>query len=204
MPGRLTSAGPSLSVIAAALAEWITDGKRRGAGRLLAHVVNRLWQHHIGRGIVATPSDFGTAGERPTHPELLEYLADQLIAGGWRPSRIQRLILTSAVYTQGTQSDEARAQIDPDNKLCWRRMRQRLEAETIRDAMLAVGGILDETMFGPGTLDDNQRRRSLYFTIKRSKLVPMMVLFDAPNALHRHWHAVQHHHRREALSPAEQ
>ncbi|HEY1598507.1 MAG TPA: PSD1 and planctomycete cytochrome C domain-containing protein [Pirellulales bacterium] len=165
------------------LAEWITD-QQRGAGHLLARViVNRLWQHHIGRGIVVTASDFGTAGERPTHPELLDYLAGELIAHGWRLKPLHRLIMTSAVYTQGAQSDEARSKIDPDDKLCWRRTRQRLEAETIRDAMLATGGILDETMYGPGTLDDNQRRRSIYFTIKRSKLVPMMMLFDAPNAL---------------------
>jgi Protein of unknown function (DUF1549)/Protein of unknown function (DUF1553)/Planctomycete cytochrome C len=166
-----------------ALAEWITD-QQRGAGHLLARViVNRLWQHHVGRGIVATASDFGTAGERPTHPELLDYLAIELIANGWHLKPIHRLMMTSAVYTQGTQSDEARAKIDPDDKLLWRRTRQRLEAETIRDAMLATGGILDDTMYGPGTLDDNQRRRSIYFTVKRSKLVPMMMLFDAPNAL---------------------
>ncbi|HEY4312149.1 MAG TPA: PSD1 and planctomycete cytochrome C domain-containing protein [Pirellulales bacterium] len=166
-----------------ALAEWITD-RQRGGGPLLARViVNRLWQHHVGRGIVATPSDFGTQGDRPTHPELLEYLAEELIAGGWRLKPIHRLIMTSAAYMQGTQADEARAKIDPDNKLFWRRPRVRLEAEVIRDAILADGGILDETMFGPGTLDDHQRRRSIYFTVKRSKLISMMVLFDAPDGL---------------------
>jgi hypothetical protein len=166
-----------------ALAEWITD-RERGAGTLLARViVNRLWQHHIGRGIVATPSDFGTQGARPTHPELLDYLAAELIANDWRLKPIHRLIMQSAVYTQGTAADEPRAKIDPDNNLLWRRPRVRLEAEAIRDCILAAGGMLDERMFGPGTLDDNQLRRSIYFTVKRSKLVPMMMLFDAPDGL---------------------
>jgi len=166
-----------------ALAEWATDSQQ-GAGHLLARViVNRLWQHHFGRGIVSTPSDFGTQGERPTHPELLDYLAIELIRGGWRLKPIHRLIMTSAAYTQGSESDETRAAVDPDNKLLWRRERHRLEAEVIRDAMLATGGILDETMYGAGTLDDNHRRRSIYFTVKRSKLASMMVLFDAPDAL---------------------
>jgi len=166
-----------------ALAEWATDTKQ-GGGHLLARViVNRLWQHHFGRGIVGTPSDFGTQGERPTHPELLDHLAGELIRGGWKLKPIHRLIMTSAVYTEGSQSDAAHTAVDPDNKLLWRRQRYRLEAEVIRDAMLATGGILDETMFGPGTLDENHRRRSVYFTVKRSKLASMMVLFDAPDAL---------------------
>jgi hypothetical protein len=166
-----------------AMAEWATDVEH-GAGHLLARViVNRLWQHHFGRGIVGTPSDFGTQGERPTHPELLDYLAGELIRGGWKLKPIHRLIMTSAVYTEGSQSDAARAAVDTDNKLLWRRQRHRLEAEVIRDAMLATGGILDETLLGPGTLDENHRRRSIYFTVKRSKLASMMVLFDAPDAL---------------------
>ncbi|HVU87853.1 MAG TPA: PSD1 and planctomycete cytochrome C domain-containing protein [Pirellulales bacterium] len=166
-----------------ALAEWITD-REHGAGTLLARViVNRLWQHHLGRGIVATPSDFGTQGARPTHPELLDYLAAELIANDWRLKPIHRLIMQSAVYMQGSAADESRAKIDPDNNLLWRRPRARLEAEVIRDCILAAGGMLDERMFGPGTLDDNQLRRSIYFTVKRSKLVPMMMLFDAPDGL---------------------
>jgi len=166
-----------------ALAEWITD-RERGAGHLLARViVNRLWQHHLGRGLVSTPSDFGTQGERPTHPELLDYLANELVENGWRLKPLHRLIMNSSVYMQSAAADDVRAQADPDNKLYWRRPRQRLEAEIIRDAILAEGGILDETMFGPGTLDDNSRRRSIYFTVKRSKLVLMMVLFDAPDGL---------------------
>jgi hypothetical protein len=166
-----------------ALAGWITD-PNGGAGHLLARViVNRLWQHHLGRGIVTTPSDFGAQGERPTHPELLDFLADQLIQGGWRLKDVHKLIMTSAVYMQATDADPRRASVDPDNLLLWHRSRQRLEAEAIRDAMLSASGQLDERMFGPGSLDESNRRRSIYFTIKRSQLVPSMVLFDAPDSL---------------------
>ncbi len=166
-----------------ALANWITDVEA-GAGHLLARViVNRLWQHHLGRGIVATPSDFGSAGQRPTHPELLDYLADQLIQGGWRVKNIHKQIMTSAVYMQSSDANAVRTSIDPDNSLLWHRSRRRLEAEVIRDAMLATSGQLDTRMFGPGTLDESHRRRSIYFTVKRSQLVPSMMLFDAPDSL---------------------
>ena len=166
-----------------AFAEWLTDVDQ-GAGQLLARViVNRLWQHHMGRGIVATPSDFGTRGERPTHPELLDYLASELIKNGWRLRPIHKLIMTSAVYQQSTAVDPAKVKLDRDNKLYWRQPARRLEAEIVRDTILAVSGALDEKMFGPGTLDEKSKRRSIYFTVKRSKLVPMMVIFDAPEAL---------------------
>src|SRR5262249_45891800 len=166
-----------------ALAEWITDVDH-GAGHLLARViVNRLWQHHLGRGIVATPSDFGLQGEPPTHPELLDYLAGELIRNGWRLKPIAKLILTSPAYTQSTEVDPQNAKADPDNRWVWPRPRQRLQAELIRDAMLEVSGLLDRRPFGPGTLDQKHRRRSIYFFVKRSKLVPTMVLFDAPDAL---------------------
>ncbi len=166
-----------------ALANWLTDVDQ-GAGQLLARViVNRLWQHYLGRGIVATPSDFGTRGEKPTHPELLDWLARQLIQNGWRLKPIHKLIMTSAVYRQSSQLDEAKVKVDPDNRLAWRRPKQRLEGEIIRDAMLSVSGLLDTKMFGPGTLDESSKRRSIYFTVKRSKLMPMMVVFDAPEAL---------------------
>jgi mono/diheme cytochrome c family protein len=166
-----------------AFAEWLTDANH-GAGHLLARViVNRLWHHHMGRGIVATPSDFGLQGEKPTHPELLDFLARELIRGGWRLKPIHRLIMTSAVYRQSADWDEARASKDRENTLFWRRPVRRLEAEIIRDAMLAASGSLDATPFGPGTLDMNHRRRSIYFFVKRSKLIPMMSLFDAPDSL---------------------
>ncbi len=163
------------------LAEWITDYDD-GAGFLLARViVNRLWQHHMGQGIVATTSDFGMQGEAPTHPELLDWLALELVHNGWRLKPIHKLIMTSATYLQSAAIDETKVKIDTQNKLYWRHPRERLEAEVIRDAMLSVSGTLDPTMFGPGTLDEHDRR-SIYFTVKRSKLIPMMTLFDGPDA----------------------
>ena len=146
-------------------------------------IVNRIWQHHLGRGIVGTPSDFGYQGERPTHPELLDYLASQLIKDGWRLKPIHKLIMMSAAYMQSSDGDSQKIAVDPENKLVWRRPRMRLEAETIRDAMLAVSGALDKKLFGPGSLDPNHKRRSIYFFVKRSQLVPMMTLFDAPDSL---------------------
>ncbi|MDX2035883.1 MAG: PSD1 and planctomycete cytochrome C domain-containing protein [Isosphaeraceae bacterium] len=176
-------AGAKTSHRRRALAEWITDVDA-GAGRLLARViVNRLWLHHMGRGIVNTPSDFGTQGDRPTHPELLDYLADELIRGGWRLKPIHRLIVTSAVYRQSTHATSEAAGVDLDGSLYSRRLPARLSAEVIRDSMLALGGKLDRTLYGPGSLDEAQPRRSIYYTIKRSKLIPLMILFDAPDSL---------------------
>ena len=146
-------------------------------------IVNRLWQHHFGRGIVATPNDFGFQGERPTHPELLDWLAADLISHGWTLKRVHRLIVKSAVYQEESQFDPERAKVDRENLLRWRWTPRRLEAEPIHDAMLAVGGLLDLTMFGPGTLDPNMSRRAVYFQIKRSQLIPMMMLFDWPEHL---------------------
>jgi len=170
-----------LSYRRAAFAEWITD-VNGGGGHLLARViVNRLWQHHLGRGIVATPSDFGVRGERPTHPELLNYLATELIKNGWKLKPIHKLIMTSAVYQTASTLDEAKSKIDRDNSLFWHRPARRLDAEAIRDSLLFISGQLDETEYGPGTLDEASRRRSIYFTMKRSKLIPMLVIFDAPD-----------------------
>ncbi len=165
-----------------ALAEWLTDVDN-GAGHLLARViVNRLWQHHLGRGIVGTPSDFGSQGERPTHPELLDWLASELIHGGWRLKPLHRLIVLSSVYRQSSQLQPGATE-DPQNRLLWRWNPRRLEAEALRDAMLAVSGRLDPLMYGPGSLDEAHRRRSIYFFVKRSKLIPWMMLFDAPDTL---------------------
>jgi hypothetical protein len=155
-----------------------------GAGRLLARVmVNRLWQHHFGRGIVATPSDFGHQGERPTHPELLDWLAGELIAHDWDLKHVHWLMMTSAAYQQAATIDPAKAAIDPDNLYVWRFARRRLEAEVIRDSLLTVSGRLNDSLYGPGTLDRSMTRRSVYFTVKRSELVPAMLVFDAPDAL---------------------
>ncbi len=165
------------------LAAWITDTDA-GAGSLLARVaVNRLWQHHFGRGIVGTPSDFGTQGDKPSHPELLDWLASELVRNGWRLKPLHRLMLTSAAYLQSAADNPAQAKLDPQNRLCWRFNRRRLEAEPVRDALLAVSGELDTTMFGPGTLDEGMKRRSIYFTVKRSRLIPTLMIFDAPDAL---------------------
>jgi len=166
-----------------ALAHWLTDVDR-GAGHLLARViVNRLWQHHLGRGIVATPSDFGSQGARPTHPELLDFLAGELVRGGWKLKPIHKLIMTSAIYRQSVDSNPQAMKIDPDNKLWWRRSPTRLQAEVIRDTLLAVSGSLDKRMFGPGTLDQADLRRSIYLTVKRSSLIPFLQLFDAPASI---------------------
>jgi hypothetical protein len=174
---------PQCSFRRTALANWLTD-TRTGAGQLLARViVNRLWQHHFGHGLVATPNDFGAQGERPTHPELLDFLASELIRHDWHLKPIHKLIMTSGVYMQDNAYDDQRNSIDPDDRLLWRRPLVRLEAEAIRDSMLSVSGLLDPTMYGPGTLDESMHRRSIYFFVKRSKIIPLMLLFDAPNSL---------------------
>lgn len=173
----------------AAVAHWITD-VQHGAGHLLARViVNRLWQHHFGRGIVATPSDFGHRGSAPTHPQLLDWLACELIEGHWRLKPIHRLIVTSATYRQSHRTANDGSQfaafkrIDPDNRRLWRRQPRRLDAEAIRDNLLSVSGRLQSTMYGPGTLNENSHRRSVYLTTKRSRLIPILQLFDAPDSL---------------------
>ena len=177
------SSPPRTSGNRAGLAGWITDVDH-GAGHLAARVaVNRLWQHHFGRGLVATPSDFGSQGDRPTHPELLDWLASDLVRGGWRLKALHRTLMTSATYRQDSTADPAARRADPDNKLLTHFSRRRLEAEALRDAMLSVSGRLDRRMFGPGSLDESQRRRSVYFTIKRSRLIPWMVSFDCPEPL---------------------
>jgi mono/diheme cytochrome c family protein len=164
-------------------ANWMTD-MENGAGALLARViVNRLWQRHMGRGIVATASDFGTQGEKPANPQLLDWLAGELVRSGWRLKPIHRLMMLSAVYQQSAALNSVAAKRDPENRLCWRHPRKRLEAEALRDSMLALSGELDETMYGPGTLREDSRRRSIYFFIKRSRLIPSLILFDAPNSL---------------------
>ena len=167
----------------ATLANWMTDPEQ-GAGALVARViVNRIWQHHFGHGIVPTPNDFGISGDLPSHPDLLEWLANDLVKHGWHLKRLHRMIMTSSVYMQSADYDAHRAEVDRENRLLWRWEPRRLEAEAIRDSMLIVSGNLDPTMYGPGTLDQNMTRRSVYFFIKRSKLIPMMMLFDWPEHL---------------------
>lgn len=166
-----------------ALGAWMTDAKH-GAGHLLARViVNRLWLHHFGQGIVRTPNDFGVQGEPPTHPELLDYLASELIKGGWKLRPIHKLMVTSAAYFQGGEPTDAGLKTDPANRLWWRVPARRIEAEAIRDSVLAVGDSLDLKMYGVGTLDENSTRRSVYLTVKRTRLIPMLQAFDAPEGI---------------------
>ncbi|MEN8679963.1 MAG: DUF1553 domain-containing protein, partial [Akkermansiaceae bacterium] len=165
------------------LANWITDPKN-GAGHLVARVaVNRIWHHHFGKGIVATPNDFGLQGALPTHPELLDFLAQKLITSGWDLKALHREILLSATWLQSSEPSAGKTAVDPKNQFLWRFPPRRLEAEVIRDSMLAASGQLDTTMFGPGTLDESHRRRSIYFMIKRSRLIPIMQVFDQPEPL---------------------
>ena len=103
-------------------------------------MVNRVWHYHFGRGIVATPNDFGFNGERPTHPELLDWLASEFVADGWSVKKLQKLIVTSATYRQGSAFDAKAAGQDADDRYFWRFAPQRLEGEAVRDAMLAVSG----------------------------------------------------------------
>jgi hypothetical protein len=202
---RENPANPNSTQQRRALAEWITDPDE-GAGALAARVmVNRVWQHHFGEGLVHTVSDFGVRGEKPTHPELLEWLAREFITGGWRLKPLHRLILTSSVYMQDTTFDAERSKVDPDNRLLWRRRPQRLEAEAIRDAVLAVSGQLNLEPLGPAfkppipteaivarnTKDPyppdaqdtpDTRRRTVYMFHKRVVQHPLMQAFDAPDA----------------------
>jgi hypothetical protein len=146
-------------------------------------MVNRIWMHHFGRGLVGTPSNFGTLGERPSHPELLDYLAARFVAGGWSVKKLHREIVLSATYRQSSRHDAAAMKFDPDNRLLWRMNRRRLEVEPWRDAMLAVAGNLDLTLGGPSvdlSKPDNNRR-TVYGSVSRHNLDPLLRLFDFPD-----------------------
>ena len=130
-----------------ALAEWIASPQNPLTARVL---VNRLWHYTFGNGIVDTPGDFGANGSRPTHPELLDWLADEFVKSGWSIKHIQRLILLSATFQQSSAQRADAAAIDAGGRLLWRFTPRRLEAEAIRDSMLAVSGALDLKMGGPG------------------------------------------------------
>jgi mono/diheme cytochrome c family protein len=130
-----------------ALARWLCDPKNPLVARVL---VNRVWQYHFGRGLVGTPSDFGFNGERPTHPELLDWLAADFVEHGWRLKRLHRLLVTSAAYRQASDVTKAGEEKDAGNRLLWRMPLRRLEAEAVRDGVLAASGTLDRAMGGPG------------------------------------------------------
>lgn len=146
-------------------------------------IVNRVWQQHFGRGIVATASNFGTLGERPTHPELLDYLAYWFQTNGWSLKKLHREIVLSATYRASSNRDTKNFEIDPDNRYLWRMNRRRLDVEAWRDALLMVSGSLDTTLGGPsGNLAaSDYRRRTLYGKVSRHDLNPLLRLFDFPD-----------------------
>ncbi len=170
---------------------------RQGSGRLeLAHaiasptnpltarvLVNRVWQHHFGKGIVGTPSNFGKLGVRPTHPELLDHLATRFLASGWSMKALHREILLSATYRMSCDLDERNAAVDPANRLLWRMNRQRLDVEAWRDALLAATGELDGRLGGPSADlgDIGNKRRTLYGKVSRHNLDSLLRLFDFPD-----------------------
>jgi cytochrome c553 len=146
-------------------------------------LVNRVWQHHFGKGIVGTPSNFGKLGARPTHPELLDYLATRFIASGWSMKELHREILLSATYQMSCDHDDQNAAVDPANRLLWRMNRQRLDVEAWRDALLAASGELDERVGGPSADlgDAGNKRRTLYGKVSRHNLDNLLRLFDFPD-----------------------
>lgn len=184
------------------LAQWLTSQDHPLTARV---IVNRLWHHHFGRGIVATPNDFGIQGDPPTHPELLDWLAVELMEHDWSLKHIHRLIVTSATYRQSSAVDPSNprhalaAKIDPQNQLWWHANQRRLEGEAVRDAMLFATGLLSHQMFGPSArpklpdgvskryawdADDelhDQRRRSVFVLSKRNMRFPLFDAFDLPD-----------------------
>lgn len=161
-----------------ALAAWITRPDNRFSTRV---ITNRVWHYLFGRGIVATPNDFGKLGEPPTHPELLDYLTQRFIAGGWSLKKLHREILLSATFRQTARrpATEKAALVDPSNRYLWRFSPRRLDAEQIRDAMLAASGELDPTPDGPST-DGNGTRRSIFTLKKRNNQNELLRSLDAP------------------------
>jgi Protein of unknown function (DUF1553) len=175
------------------LAKWITDPKHPLTARVM---VNRAWQHHFGEGLVRSPDNFGKLGERPTHPELLDWLSVRFVEGGWSLKKLHKLILLSATYQQSTQSSVPGLQsaVDPDNKLLSHTNRVRLEAEPIRDALLAVAGNLDPRMGGTllnngnftyvnnenstNTARYDNHRRSVYLPVVRNSVFDFFQVFD--------------------------
>ncbi len=184
-----------------ALARWLTSEQNPLTARVL---VNRVWMNHFGRGLVNTPADFGAMGEKPSHPELLDWLARDLVGGGWRLKRLHKLIMTSTTYRQSSLRDPAKAELDPDDRLYWRMPVRRLDAEALRDRILAASGVLNRKMFGPPVpvkedsvgqvvvgidapapgaeppLGHEAFRRSIYVQVRRSRPLAMLHVFDQP------------------------
>lgn len=182
----------------AALARWLTRADNPLTARVM---VNRIWQHHFGKGIAGSPSDFGLQGEPPTHPELLDWLAAEFVSSGWSLKHLHRLMLTSATYRQAAvvATDAPGREKDPPNELLWRMPIRRLAAEDLRDAMLAVSGELDARSGGPAVYPEvsegtdergyrqpdssqtEQNRRSVYLAVKRNLRLPLLQAFDVPD-----------------------
>jgi hypothetical protein len=161
------------------LAEGIADPSNPLTARVM---VNRIWQHHFGRGIVDTPSNFGNGGARPSNQELLDYLAARFVENAWSIKSMHREIMLSRVYALSSEDIPANSAVDPDDRLLWRANWQRMDAETLRDSLLFVSGNLDlQTGGPPAALDDKNKRRAVYGFVSRRKLDPMLALFDFPN-----------------------
>ncbi|MBI2680830.1 MAG: DUF1553 domain-containing protein [Candidatus Solibacter usitatus] len=203
LPDGAAEAAPDAPTPRANLARWVTDPENPLTARVM---VNRIWHYHFGRGIVATPNDFGRMGERPSHPELLDWLANEFVASGFSVKHIHRLILASNTYRQSSGAGDAAAiEKDPDNRLLWHFNRRRLDAEEIRDAMLAASGKLNLAAGGPSVIVPIEKelvdalykpsqwavtpdpaehnRRSVYLIAKRNLRLPSMEVFDAPDLL---------------------
>ncbi|HEY0551772.1 MAG TPA: DUF1553 domain-containing protein, partial [Verrucomicrobiae bacterium] len=180
------------------LANWIASSENPLTARVM---VNRIWQHHFGRGIAPMPSEFGTRAEPPTHPELLDWLASEFIARGWSIKQMHKVILLSAAYQQSSQPSAAALERDPGNKLFSRQNRVRLEGEVIRDSLLAISGRLNPKVGGPSVLPpipaditktsknwtpsantSDHARRSLYIFARRNLRFPFLEVFDAPDS----------------------
>lgn len=178
-----------------AFAEWLTASETPPASLLARVHTNRLWQHHFGTGIVATPDNFGLGGAAPSHPEALEWLAAEFVRSQWSPRRITRAIIQSTAYRQSSVASDEQLQHDPDARLLSRFPLRRLDAEAIRDSLLAASGDLDDRMFGPyipttrtGTgetivaeSNPSSRRRSIYLQQKRTQVHSLLQVFDAPS-----------------------
>ena len=179
----------------AALAKWLTDPKNPLTARVM---VNRIWQHLFGRGIVATAGDFGVTGDRPTHPELLDWLAADFVGHGWSVKHIYRRLVTSTAYRQAARGSDTGMKADPDTRLLWQMPRKRLDGETLRDAMLAAAGTLNPKAGGPSVYPElpaevkpagwavssdpaERNRRSVYVCVKRNLRYPLFSLFDSPD-----------------------
>lgn len=181
----------------AALAEWLTRPDHPLTARVM---VNRLWQNHFGKGIVATPSDFGKQGAEPSHPELFDWLATEFIAQGWSLKAMHRLMVTSSTYRQSSVAASETLADDPDNALYSRMPRRRLEGEAVRDSLAAVSGQLDLRVGGPSVFPDlppgvetrggwnrspsaaDRNRRSIYVFARRNLKYPLFDAFDAPDS----------------------